>query len=139
MFKLKKSKNTTKKIIFIERMGSGWGGFVGSYIIDLENSVIAIFKKHISITDMIEYVATERYLSTSVSFNEDLSLLWQMGWKCNKEKLPIIMDDQLDTVTLYDGRKKEIIYDTNFINIKPSNAALDGKINSLLDYLVRNY
>lgn len=62
-----------------------------------------------------------------------------MGWNCNKEKLPVVMDNQLDTITLYDGRKKEIIYDTYLKLIKPSNAALDGKISSLLDYLVRNY
>lgn len=75
MFKFKKSKNT-EKIILIERMGSGWGGFIGSYIIDLENKVITIFEKHITIADMIDYVTTKRYLLTSVSFNEDLSLLW---------------------------------------------------------------
>lgn len=138
MLKFKKSKNT-KKIIFIERKGSGWGGFIGSYIIDLENKAITIFEKPITIAEMIDYVATKRYLLTSVSFNEDLSLLWQMGWNCNKEKLPVVMDNQLDTITLYDGRKKEIIYDTYLKFIKPSNAALDGKISSLLDYLVRNY
>lgn len=138
MFKFKKSKNT-KKIIFIERKGSGWGGFIGSYIIDLENKAITIFEKPITIAEMIDYVATKRYLLTSVSFNEDLSLLWQMGWNCNKEKLHVVMDEQLDTITLYDGRKKKIIYDTYLKLIKPSNAALDGKISSLLDYLVRNY
>ena len=135
-----KKTQEAKKYIFVVRRGSGWGGFIGSYIIDLGNKVIAKYDEMpIDTTDMIKYATTGHYLSSSVSFNEDLSLLWQMGWNCKKEKLPVVMDNQLDTITLYDGRKKEIIYDTYLKFIKPSNAALDGKISSLLDYLVRNY
>lgn len=132
-----KKTQEAKKFIFVVRRGSGWGGFIGSYIIDLGNKVIAKYDEMpIDTTDMIKYATNGHYLSSSVSFNEDLSLLWQMGWNCKKEKLPVSMDDQLDTITLYDGSEIDVIYDTYLKNIKPLNTALDGKIIALLNYLV---
>ena len=129
--------------LYIERNGSGCGGYYGQYLIDLEtNKYIKINnpEKQGSFSwNNPEKTAWLKSLNNSECMSEihgDCSLL-KMLKNTELKDTPISMDGQEDQVFIIDNDFVQLVYAPDIIPfIIPCNQALVAKIRAVMDYLL---
>lgn len=136
---LERVEVNTKMILGIQQRGSGWGGYVGAYVVDPVEQKLYKLPDSWSFKDKAfeELLKTGEYADRAegvMEFKHDISLLEQMLPGCEVERLPIAMDQQFDMVLIVNkSGKVEIPYATDLYFVQPSNIALQGKIKKLVE------
>lgn len=139
--------------IFINRRGSGWGGVVGSWLIDTtERKIINLrdyyvwneehpHQRHSGklYVDCLSSKMTDYPADCVKDFNYDLSLLEQFLGDCElRQPVGGCMDHQMDVVYVLTSKNEvRLVWDTRVSNegLRPENDALCAKLRILMDFI----
>lgn len=112
--------------LLIERRGSGWGGVVGKWLVDIDHQVAY---------DLRNIYRHPQDIQIAQKL-PDISLL-NLLYNCDRSYEGLVaMDQQVDLITLIpDNDSPQIVYSTDWTEVYPLNPALRAKLERLMEYL----
>ena len=123
-------------ILYIERLGSGWGGIQGAYVVNTGRRISwEVELKKREENQIFEVVrSAEKHNLKEKRIVGDFSLLDFFLESTPKKKLPVTMDHQVDRMFCVDINKQSVkcVKDTNNDFFEPDNAMINQKLEELL-------